>query len=461
MEKVEVVKDRFRIGKDPFIALGFNYWHSESPGSDPVGGDWSVLCDYSPETVERELKAMADAGANTLRVWFAYAPEHWQNNTITETALKNLNHFLGRCCDNGIYVIFTVGGGGSLWGVSRGLGDVFSHCPAELYVGGEIERLFLADVMELLRASNICLCDNLLAIDLANEPIFAVPVTEKESDVGVVWQTGELDFDGSVRTPNAVSKWKDWAAVNTDLGNDAEIPVNEDFLSKDGNSKLARYYQQFVYDCFNRHTALFSKEIKAAYPGTLVTIGFGFGGTGADFDTKCDSQVLQILTLTQNIREMHDGLDFICVHLYDGTDPARMKFLREFVGSSKPVLIEEFGHLPCCVEEATLAETNSDKQEQERLWQCILDGVLEFNYAGALGCNYCDTGNSEPVRNVWSRMGIVTRDGSSKPALEVFKKIACSDLTQNDFHPKAVAYDKMMYRNDIELIGSLFKAKAD
>lgn len=459
MNRITVEKDKFKLGKNDFVALGFNYWHSDSPGSDPKGGDWSILCAYNMSTVQREVEAMASAGANTVRVWFAYNSEHWQNNTITDKALKNLRHFMQQCHKHGIYVIFTVGGCGSFWGVNRGLDDVFTLSPADIYVGSDIGKMFLEDVMELLSATGICNYENLLAIDLANEPIFAIPVTGKRANVGSAWQVAGINFESSLRTELVMSAWQSWAASNTDMGSHADTPKSEDFLSNAGNKRLANYYQQFVYDCFNRHTGLFARAIKSCYTNALVTIGFGCGGSGAEFAGGIESETFQILTLTQNVRQMQEGIDFICVHLYNGTNRSKMKFLREFVGSSKPILIEEFGYIPSSVDASTESECYSDTQEQKKLWEIILSGVFDFNYAGAIGCNYCDTNNSEPVRNSWSRMGIVTRTGCPKPAFDIFNRYALSNHKPKDFNPEACEYNCLDYRNDVELIGSLFRKK--
>jgi hypothetical protein len=122
----------------------------------------------------------------------------------------------------------------------------------------------------------------------------------------------------------------------------------------------------------------------------------------------------------------------------------------------QPLLIEEFGHIPKNIEENTMAESEPDKQAQKELWEVILEGVIKFNYSGALGCNYCDTCNAEPHRNIWSRMGIVNRYGEPKPACKIFQNYTSSDTDISDFHPPALEYEPELYRHDVEALGKLY-----
>jgi len=90
----------------PFPLWGFNYWPSTSPGSAPAGGDWSGLCACDAPTIEHEVVAMVGLGANALRIWFAYAPDHRSaDHSLTDTARTNLDHLLTTCASHGLYVI--------------------------------------------------------------------------------------------------------------------------------------------------------------------------------------------------------------------------------------------------------------------------------------------------------------------------------------------------------------------
>jgi len=454
MQRLRILGDRFVRDGQPLTLWGFNYWHSASPGSDPVGGDWSVLCDYHAPTVEREVAAMAALGANTLRVWFAYAPAHWTTaHTLSATARRNLDHFLDCCARHGLYVIFTVGGGGSLWGAQRGLGSRLQEAPGLLYADPAVEDLFAADVLELIAAAGLGERPNMLAIDLANEPIFGIFNVPRDG-IDATWNvTGT--FNGSLRHPAMASAWRAWAREQLGLA-DAAVPEDSDFLRPGPRQELAAGYQAFVHACFNRHTRRLAQAIRERWPDLLVTMGFGCGGTGADFAGGAPHEAAQILMLTQNVREMQEGLDFVCVHFYDGTTPERLAFMRRFLGSEKPIVIEEFGYIPKQVDPATGRESAADEKEQTALWEIILAGVRQCNYAGALGCNYCDTGNSDPARNTWARMGVTTQAGQPKPAHEVFRRHAGDARPSADFHPEAMPYDPQAYRNSVQAIGEIF-----
>jgi hypothetical protein len=472
MNRIQVAGDRFRQGTDDIVLRGFNYWPSNSPGSDPVGGDWSVWCNYDAEIVTREVAAMAAAGANTVRVWFAYADPHWDDaQRLMDSARRNIRHFFETCRQNGIYVILTVGGGGSRWGVKRGLGDVFGQRPSALYSDPDMETQFAADVRHLLDDGAFASYPNLLAVDLANEPLFGTP----HATVGVVscaWAgEGGLDFNQSLRVPSVESAWKAWLQDEYGSVNEAAdtwgrapdaspVPFADDFIGKARCRGFTSDYQRFVHSCLCGHGVRLAQVVKDVCKHALVTIGFGYGGTGAGFAGGTSAEAMQILTLTQNVREMRDGLDFVSIHLYDGTTHERMRFLRHFLGSERPIVIEEFGAIPERVDAQSGRESTEDRDRQEELWKTILSGTTSFNFAGALGCNFIDTGNPDPARNIWSRMGIVTQTGEPKPAFDIFCRWARGDATPADFHPDPVPYDPADYANDVEAMGKLYQAFA-
>ncbi|HEY3415780.1 MAG TPA: hypothetical protein VGM23_02755 [Armatimonadota bacterium] len=472
MQRIRVHGDQFRRGEEPFVLWGFNYWPSTSPGSDPVGGDWSVLCHYQPEVVAREVAAMAACGANTLRVWFAYADAHWTAaHTLSATGRRHLAHFLETCAAHGLYVILTVGGAGSLWGGARGFDNPFVETPALVYTDPAVEAQFTADVLTLLDVAGVKSSAHVLAIDLANEPIFGIP-SASHNGMDATWSThGGLDFDASLRIPSAVTAWAHWveetygsltsARDAWGLASDADalpVPVAADFLAPGPRAGLATAYQAFVHSCFRRHGRRLAAAIRAQAPETLVTLGFGCGGTGAEFEGGSARETLQTLMLTQNVREMQDGLDFTCVHLYDNTDARRLAFLREFLGSARPIVIEEFGYIPQHVDPGTLRESPADAAAQAALWETILSGTLRCNYAGALGCNYTDTANPDPARNTWARMGIVTASGQPKESFTSFRKWATSGTLPADVHPESLPCYPDSYRHDVQALGACYAA---
>jgi len=457
LQRISIRDDQFMKGNSPFTIWGFNYWPSNSPGSDPIGGDWSVFCNYDSAVIEREVAAMAAIGTNTLRVWFAYAQEHWsKEHGLSKKTRNNFAHFMQTCAAHDIYVILVVGGGGSMWGVQHGLGNTFTEEPARIYTERETEQLFLKDIMTLIETTGVADCSNLLAVDLANEPIFGIP-SGKTEGMTAVWKSTRFNFNQSLRQPYVIEAWKKWASQNSSLSEDAPIPTDRDFLQPGPDEHLAAAYQQFVHDCFNKHTRKFSDALRQRWPQLLVTLGFGCGGTGANFEAGSANEAIQILMLTQNVREMQEGLDFISIHLYDGTDESRLVFLKHFLGSDKPVVIEEFGHIPQNVNVETGIESEQDKIEQQTLWNTILGNVRPLNYGGALGCNFCDTGNPDPSRNIWSRMGIVDRQGNPKSSFETFEKFAKNMQPSADFHPEAIDYSPNDFRHDVEAIGTLYK----
>ena len=455
MKRISVQGDRFYRGQDPFFSMGFEYAPSTSPGSDPIGGDWSVLCRYDDAVIEREVAGMAECGANTVRVWIAYAEEHWTDgHMFTATARRNLAHFLDNCARHNIYVNVTVGGSGTLWGIRRGLGNMFMTSPARVYTEPAVEEAFLTDVLTVMAEGDLGTRPNILGIDLANEPIFGIPWATC-AGVGAAWKAqGSEDFDSSLRLPGVASAWEHWTRER--LGEPLPIPLERDFLAPDGRRTLTAQYHAFVHSCFRRHARRLAGTIRDRWPRTLVTIGFGCGGTGANFEGGSPGEALQTLMLTQNIREMQDGLDFVCIHLYDGTDLERVHFLRDFIGSDRPILIQEFGHIPQCVSPMTGEESAGDREAQAALWQAGMTGARCFNYAGFIGSNFVDFDNPEPTRNVWARMGITTRDGQRKLAYDSFRRWALSGEAPADYHPRPLPYDPGAYRHSVQAMGELY-----
>lgn len=473
MKRIQVKGDSFWRGQQPFRLIGFNYWPSSSPGSAPGGsGDWSAIQNYDSAVVEQEIAAMAEIGANTLRVWFGYSEAHWSAaNNFTREGRRCLVHLLDMCEKNGLYVIPTLGGAGTRWGVNHGLGNTFQECPSRIYTDQAVEDQFLADILTLMDESDMGVRENVLAIDLANEPVFGIPNAKLEK-VDATWAfgSGDLDFEGSLRIPSAVSAWEHWAcnawgskaaaAAAWELKYKPEefpIPRAEDFLFPGHREKLAASYQLFVNDCLNQHGMRMGEAIRSRYPHMLVTIGLGCGGTGACFQGGSLKEARQVLMLTQNVGEMQDGLDFVCIHLYDshGTDLSRISFLRRFLGSSRPVVIEEFAHIPRHIDPQTRTGTLAEQEAQAAFWDLVLSGTVRYNFAGALGCIYVDM-NDDPFKNGWACLGITTRSGKSKPAHSIFKKWASSKDAPVDFHPVPIPYDPGAYRNSVQMIGELY-----
>jgi hypothetical protein len=454
MQRIKVCGDSFCRGNEPYFIKGFEYAPSTSTGSDPLGGDWSVLCNYDESAIERELAGMAECGANAVRIWFAYADEHWTaENYLSRLARRRMTHFLDACERNGIYVNFTVGGSGTMWGKRRGYNDVFMTCPARVYTEPDIEDAFLADVLTVIASGEIGARPNILGIDLANEPIFGIPSAYCEG-FDALWKAAGSDFNGSLRVPGVAAAWERWSREQ--IGEVQPIPVERDFLVPGNRETLASRYQAFVHDCFRRHARRFAETIRDRWPEVLVTIGFGCGGTGACFEGGSKREAIQTLMLTQNVREMHDGLDFICIHLYDGTDLDRLHFLREFIGSEKPILIQEFGPIPQKVDPVSSEESEADREAQAALWEVGLNGARRFNYAGFMGSNYIDFDNREPTRNTWSRMGIVTRDGRPKPVYDLFRKWALEGERSEDYHPQPLPYEPDKFRHSVQAIGEIY-----
>lgn len=473
MKRIEVKGDSFWRGQQPFRLVGFNYWPSSSPGCAPGGsGDWSAIQNYDSGVVEREIAAMAEIGANTLRVWFGYSDAHWSAaNNLTREGRRCLAHLLDTCDRNGLYVIPTLGGAGTRWGVKRGLGNSFQECPSRVYTDQTVEEQFLADILTLMEESEMGVRENVLAIDLANEPVFGIP-TAKLEKVDATWAfgSGDLDFEGSLRILSAVTAWERWAsnawgskaaaAAAFELKGETEdfpIPRAADFLFPGHREKLAASYQLFVNDCLNQHGIRMGDAIRSRYPQMLVTIGLGCGGTGACFQGGSLKEARQVMMLTQNVREMQDGLDFVCIHLYHshGTDLSRMSFLRHFLGSSRPVVIEEFAHIPRHIDPETGTGTLAEQEAQAAFWDIVLRGTMRYNFAGALGCIYVDI-DDDPFSNGWACLGITTRSGEPKRAHSIFKKWASSKDAPVDCHPEPIPYDPGAYRNSVQMMGELY-----
>ncbi len=287
MNQISVDGTNFICEGEPFFIKGFNYWNSLSPGSDPETEDWSVFLNYDTSVVDRELGQMAKAGANAIRVWFAYSDQCWTDDHHLSAAGKRLlNHFLNQCEYHGVYVLLTVGGKGSMWGRKRSLGRLPVDNPALLYTDRTIEDCFCKDLQTLIAEGELGSRNVLMGIDLANEPKFGI--SSIGSAPSAAWGGSEnMDFDASVRIPSARQAWHRWIVDKYGSSKEACIawekkpeeengmvgPVHAEDLIKDGlYRRRAIDYQCFVHGCFNNHTARMRKMIKELAPHILVTV---------------------------------------------------------------------------------------------------------------------------------------------------------------------------------------------
>ena len=389
-----ITADRHFLSRkgEPFPVVGTTYMASDVHRR--------FLLEPNPAVWDEDFAAMKTAGVNMVRtgIWTAWPLYFDAKGDVKEEVLRAFEAFILTAKKYDIPVVFTF-----FAFMPEMFGGKNAYLDPQSIAG---QKKFISAFASRVRNAKDVIWD------LINEPSFANPKAlwscrpngdEFEKAAWREWLKKRFNEQDETKLADVVrDKWR----LTTEEEPFAP-PTNEDFESVNIQTNRrplrAMDFRLFAQDIFRDWTREMRDTLRAAgNPAQMVTVGQDEAGTG-------DSPSPQF---------HFDAVDFTCLHNWWSNDD----LLWDNVVSkspSKPNLVEETG-----VMSYEKIDGGAWRTEQE------VAALLERKMALSLGANACGfiewIWNTNPYMNIDNEAGIGFHrvDGTAKPELESFKRIA-------------------------------------
>ena len=389
-----ITADRHFLSRkgEPFPVVGTTYMASDVHRR--------FLLEPNPAVWDKDFAAMKTAGVNMVRtgIWTAWPLYFDAKGDVKEEVLRAFEAFILTAKKYDIPVVFTF-----FAFMPEMFGGKNAYLDPQSIAG---QKKFISAFASRVRNAKDVIWD------LINEPSFANPKAlwscrpngdEFEKAAWCDWLKKRFNEQDEMKLADVVrDKWR----LTTEEEPFAP-PTNEDFESVNIQTNRrplrAMDFRLFAQDIFRDWTREMSNALRAAGNASqMVTVGQDEAGTG-------DSPSPQF---------HFDAVDFTCLHNWWSNDD----LLWDNVVSkspSKPNLVEETG-----VMSYEKIDGGAWRTEQE------VAALLERKMALSLGANACGfiewIWNTNPYMNIDNEAGIGFHrvDGTAKPELESFKRIA-------------------------------------